>query len=116
MAIRFAFGPFRFFSSFALATGVASNVYSFKVCICQVALIRQPDKHHGIYHAIGLFAGLRSAELSRLEWREVLFDERLIEVAASKSKTAARRLVIIQPNLALWLEPYRGQYGKICPS
>jgi len=24
-------------------------VYSFKVCICQVALIRQPDKHHGIY-------------------------------------------------------------------
>src|SRR6516164_5864968 len=49
MAIRFAFGPFRFFSSSALATGVASNVYSFKVCICQVALILQPDKHHGIY-------------------------------------------------------------------
>ena len=79
-------------------------------------LLESADTETLPYHAIGLFAGLRSAELSRLEWREVLFDERLIEVTASKSKTAARRLVTIQPNLALWLEPYRGQHGKICPS
>ena len=33
------------------------------------------------YWAIGAFAGLRSAELQRLAWRDIHFDEKLIEVA-----------------------------------
>jgi integrase len=67
------------------------------------------------YWAIGGFAGLRSAELERLEWRDIYFDQGLIEVTASKAKTAQRRFVDIQPALAQWLEPYRGKRGKICP-
>jgi integrase len=67
------------------------------------------------YWAIGGFAGLRSAELERLEWRDIHFDRGLIEVTASKAKTAQRRFVDIQPALAQWLEPYRGEHGKICP-
>jgi integrase len=65
--------------------------------------------------ALGCFAGLRSAEIERLEWRHIRWGERLIEVPALSSKTAARRLVTMQPNLALWLEPYRGKDGPICP-
>jgi integrase len=68
------------------------------------------------YFAIGLFAGLRSAELVRLEWKDVHFDEGLIEVPARSSKTASRRFVRIQPNLAQWLDPYRDYHGPICPS
>ena len=63
----------------------------------------------------GLFCGLRSAELERLEWSDIHFDENLVEVPSLKSKTASRRFVAIRPNLALWLEPYRGRHGRICP-
>ncbi|RIZ68543.1 MAG: hypothetical protein D0530_11940 [Methylococcales bacterium] len=65
--------------------------------------------------AIGAFTGLRHAELLRLEWEDVRFAQGFIEVTAKKAKTAQRRLVPIQPNLAAWLAPYRGRTGKVCP-
>jgi len=64
--------------------------------------------------AIGCFAGLRPAELARLEWANVDFDSSLIEVTAEKSKTARRRFVKLQPNLAQWLAPYRASKGRVC--
>ncbi|MEI8235186.1 MAG: hypothetical protein WCH57_10945 [Verrucomicrobiota bacterium] len=67
------------------------------------------------YWVIGAFAGLRSAEIERLDWSEVDFDAGLIEVKASKAKTASRRLVTMQPNLKAWLAPYRKHRGSVCP-
>jgi integrase len=67
------------------------------------------------FWAIGAFAGLRRAEIERLSWSEVDLDADVIEVKASKSKTASRRLVTVQPNLHKWLAPYRAQAGRICP-
>jgi integrase len=67
------------------------------------------------FWAIGAFAGLRRAEIERLTWREIDFDADVIEVKASKSKTASRRLVTIQPNLREWLSPYRTCIGRVCP-
>ncbi len=52
---------------------------------------------------IGAFAGLRHAELQRLDWSEVRLNDGFIEVKASKAKTASRRLVPIQDNLKQWL-------------
>ena len=52
------------------------------------------------YLAIGLFAGLRRAEIERLDWSEIDFESGLIEVTAQNSKTAQRRFVTMQPNLA----------------
>jgi integrase len=68
------------------------------------------------YIAIGAFAGLRRAEIERLDWRDVHFDDNLIEVPAEKSKTARRRFVKIQPNLREWLMPVRKHKGKITPA
>jgi integrase len=68
------------------------------------------------YIAIGLFAGLRSAEIERLDWREIDFDSGLIEVKAQKSKTAQRRFVTMQPNLREWLLPVRKHSGDVTPS
>jgi integrase len=65
--------------------------------------------------ALGIFAGARSAEIERLQWHHIRWDERLIEVPALTSKTASRRLITMQPNLLAWLEPYRGHRGPICP-
>jgi len=66
------------------------------------------------YLAIGAFAGLRTAEIQRLQWSEVKLQQGYIEVAANKSKTAQRRLVPISPNLASWLLPYTGSNGVVC--
>jgi integrase len=65
--------------------------------------------------AIGAFAGLRQAEISRLDWREIHLDRNFIEVPASKSKTASRRLVKILPALRAWLEPHEPKYGPLIP-
>jgi integrase len=67
------------------------------------------------FWTIGAFAGLRPVEIERLTWDEVDFDAGLIEVKASKAKTASRRLVTIQPNLRGWLAPYRTRTGRVCP-
>jgi integrase len=67
------------------------------------------------YWAIGAFAGLRSAELERLQWEQVGFEDRLIEVTAKSSKTASRRHVKIEPNLHRWLSPYMFRHGPVCP-
>jgi len=65
---------------------------------------------------IGAFAGLRTAEIDRLDWSEVSVKSGHIEVKAKKAKTRARRLVPIVPALAAWLESFRMgaiQAGKI---
>ena len=67
------------------------------------------------FWAIGLFSGLRRAEIERLDWAQIDLKDRNIEVKARHSKTAARRLVSIQPNLAAWLKPHRRPAGSVCP-
>lgn len=65
--------------------------------------------------AIAMFAGLRRAEVERLDWSEVQLERGHIEVTAAKSKTNARRLVEIQPNLAAILEPLAQKAGRVFP-
>ena len=62
---------------------------------------------------LGAFAGIRHAEIQRLEWRDVRFDEGSIEIHASKAKTASRRLVPILPVLKEWLLKYRQPAGLV---
>ena len=69
-----------------------------------------------LYFSLAAFTGIRSAELLRLEWSEINFEKGQIEVKGRKAKSAARRLVPVQPNLAKWLEPYRGSKGKLFQS
>jgi len=67
------------------------------------------------YLAIGAFAGLRRAELERLDWHEVDLQSGLIEVTARNAKSARRRFVKVQPNLAAWLQPYAQLSGNVTP-
>ena len=64
--------------------------------------------------AIGAFAGLRHAEIRRLDWREVRLEEGFIEVKAQKAKTASRRLVPMAENLKGWLLAHRQGDGPVC--
>ena len=63
--------------------------------------------------ALGAFAGLRSAEIERLEWTDIDLTGRVIVIGATKSKTASRRVVPISNNLADWLAPGAKLDGKV---
>ena len=69
------------------------------------------------YAALGLFAGVRPAELTRLRFEEALrwnFGD--IEIRADQAKTGFRRLTKMQANLAAWLAPQRESVGLIAPA
>lgn len=86
-------------------------------------LLSKADKGMVPFLAIGAFAGLRHAEIARLDWSEIDFDDdaaadkraAFIEVKASKAKTATRRLVPVKSNLLAWLKLYRKESGPVCP-
>jgi integrase len=65
--------------------------------------------------AIGAFAGLRSAEIERLDWSEVHLADKFIEIKAAKAKTASRRIVPISTNLAKWLKDHAKDEGRVVP-
>ena len=65
--------------------------------------------------AIGLFAGLRASEIGRLDWSDIDLERGFIDVGASKTKTARRRLVEIPENLSSWLAPHHRGEGPVRP-
>jgi integrase len=78
------------------------------------SLLNKADDTLRPFLAIGAFAGLRMAELQRLDWSEIDLDRGFITVAASKAKTRQRRLVPISDNLKLWLTPCKRSIGPVC--
>jgi integrase len=62
---------------------------------------------------IGGFAGLRHAEIARLDWRDIDLEEGFIEVKASNAKTDTRRIIPIKPNLKKFLAPLAKESGPV---
>jgi integrase len=78
-------------------------------------LLAAADRDLIPFLAIGAFAGLRSAEIERLDWRDVKFETGFVIVEAGKAKTAMRRQVEMRPNLRAWLEPLAKKEGRVIP-
>jgi integrase len=78
------------------------------------SLLTKADTTLRPFLALGAFAGLRMAELQRLDWKEIDLDRGFITVDASKAKTRQRRLVPISENLKLWLMPCKLASGPVC--
>jgi integrase len=79
-------------------------------------LLRAANDEARLYLALGAFTGLRTAELIRLDWKDVNVARDHIVVGAHKAKTATRRLVPILPNLSKWLTQYLGRTGRVFAS
>lgn len=58
--------------------------------------------------ALGAFAGIRSAERARMDWGCVDFENKVIILGTSITKTSRRRVIFMSPNLIAWLEKFRG--------
>jgi integrase len=65
--------------------------------------------------ALGAFAGLRTAEIHRLEWQHIDLHAGHIIVAKQKAKTGQRRIVPILPALRAWLSTIVDKSGPIVP-
>ena len=79
------------------------------------ALLENADPRLRPAIAIGAFAGLRPAEIHRLNWEAVNLEERHISVSALTSKTASRRLVPICDALLAWLLRAPNRTGPVLP-
>jgi integrase len=92
-----------------------------KVCVYTpeqaAAILLEAEADHDLvpFFAIGMFAGLRTSEIERLDWNHILWDERLIDVEGKNSKTGKPRFVPMTDNLVAWLSPYRNSHGQIAP-
>lgn len=65
------------------------------------------------YIGIGLFAGLRSAELLRLKGDAIKTDEKVIIVGADVAKKRSRRVVEMCEALLAWLKPVLPMKGPV---
>jgi integrase len=63
--------------------------------------------------AIGAFAGVRSAEIRKLDWSDLKWERGLIEVSGRIAKTRSRRLVPLTDNLKAWLAPLKRESGPV---
>jgi integrase len=81
----------------------------------QAANLLKHAPKHGLLHyiALGLFAGLRSAELMRLETDAILMSERSIVIGAAVAKKRSRRVVEMCDALIAWFEKYPLPKGRI---
>lgn len=95
------------------ARDTGGEIEIFSVASMTTLLESAEDDYIRLYIALGAFTGLRSAELKRLDWSEIDTEGGYIEVKATKSKTAQRRLVPIQPNLKKWLKPLVKSKGSV---
>ena len=95
---------------------VANNAPGILTVAETVALLNACQSDTLPFVAISVFAGLRSAELQKLDWSEVDLDGGHIEVTAKKAKTARRRLVPISENLAAWIQPLASRSGPVVPN
>lgn len=79
------------------------------------AILKAAEPEMVPYMAIGAFAGLRSAEIEKLDWSAVDFATGYIRIAWDIAKTRQRRLVPIPANLKAWLLPVQKESGPVVP-
>lgn len=77
-------------------------------------LLAAASPEHIPFLVISAFAGVRHAELQRLDWAHVKLKAGIIEIRAGTAKTASRRVIPILPNAAKWLKDHCKASGPVC--
>lgn len=79
-------------------------------------LVRLP-LHRGCMPPLGLmlWAGVRPAEVERLHWADINWEESVISIRSMHAKTGGCRHIQLQPVLRAWLVEHGVEQGPICP-
>ena len=78
-------------------------------------MLNQANPQVQLALALTCFAGVRGAELGRLDWNDIKFEAGFIRVKAASSKTGMRRVPPIPDNLRAWLMLHRQESGPVVP-
>ena len=62
---------------------------------------------------LGGFAGIRTAEINRLDWTDIDLERKMVKIAVSNAKTRSRRIVPLCDAPVAWLKPYSTRTGKV---
>lgn len=73
------------------------------------AAMQHKDGRLAPYVSIGLFAGLRPFELTRLNWDQINLADGEIRLDGTQTKTRVSRVVAICPTLKAWLLAHKGK-------
>ncbi len=76
------------------------------------------SEHRACMPALGLmlWAGVRPAEIIRLDWSDIDEEERIISLHPRHAKTGGARHITLYPVLASWLrETHTPRRGSLCP-
>jgi integrase/recombinase XerD len=68
------------------------------------------------YVVLALFAAIRPRELSRLSWRDIDLEGKLVSIGSKAAKTRGKRYVELSENAIAWLAPYAVKQTPIVPS
>ncbi len=80
------------------------------------ALLTYADEYGWLpYIAIGLFAGVRSAEMLRLNSKYINIEEKTITIGADVAKKRSQRIIDMQPALLAWLQPCADKFKTGVP-
>lgn len=79
-----------------------------------------PDADGALFFIFGFFCGIRTAEIMRLEWRDINLEEGYVRIRQPKgfSRGVKPRLVELEPNAKAWIKGYYTpqKSGKIITS
>ncbi len=64
---------------------------------------------------LGAFAGIRTSEIHRLQWEDINFDRKFIEVGKDQAKMGSRRVIEMSDQLIAWLKPVSKKSGWVLP-
>lgn len=81
--------------------------------IMQAAAAHEPSMIPAL--AVGFFAGLRTNEVTQLDWADIDLEAKRITVKAIVAKKRRTRYADIEDNLMQWLVPYRQTAGYVAP-
>jgi len=92
----------------------------FSVADCRrllVAALAQPGLELGPALALGLFAGIRSEELNRLDWSAVKLNRQMVTIGPEVAKKRRIRNVTLTANAIAWLHAFGvKESGPVLPS
>lgn len=64
---------------------------------------------------LGLFAGIRSNEIMRLDWSAIDLDEGILTIGPQIAKKRRLRVLELMPNCVAWLKTVKPREGRVAP-